>query len=660
MKNFKFKLAFLICIIVIVGVIVLKSAKADLQSVDTSEEPYADILVAINGPIDNEKAEIRADIDNLPSGKRVNDVLYCKVSDNCAEWKSLKAYDSQNRIDGYVNNVGNNDMSIDLIVPNEDIKIKIDYVDFEPMNISYAKYNLSTTDENRISEIYNDKAKDPTNYDVNNFVDIVTGYVGGDIILPKGCTDNGCLLKVTLASSDFDNYQARLDENNNREFAEIHELVDLASMFNHLQTIGTDTAMVYKNDNGDVVIDEDSVNNTKSIYIYINKYFNETNMTAFVFGDNKNRILSEDYVGVDYKLDNNRKYFDEKGNFGDLTFNEFNNYTASAELFYGVKHINFIVDKQKSIVLAAGGDASGMGQLKYPYTKIESKDNDKYPVDNNFRLTINSFYEPEYNVGLVLKNDSNEVVKEITISLNRFAFGGNAGSLLVVDGNGINCKRQEDHPNCTGDNMAVSTDYRGLVDTFYTDGTMLADQAVLAIARFGNQDTADIDSLYNLYARNKDFNPWATAIYYSGNTIVATRSFDLGEVIKFEGFNRNVIDQADLIDNFFKMGSNERVKASDFEGKSYSIFGYGNGFDIPMKDIEWFDERTYNEGIIEQQLILATRKEINDNNITKIALFLTNGELKSDEANFPELTYGVGEGKIFFVDDEMFREVEGN
>ena len=48
-----------------------------------------------------------------------------------------------------------------------------------------------------------------------------------------------------------------------------------------------------------------------------------------------------------------------------------------------------------------------------------------------------------------------------------------------------------------------------------------------------------------------------------------------------------------------------------------------------------------------------------DNNINRIALFLTNGELKSDEENFPELTYGVGEGKIFEVDGRIFEELGG-
>ena len=41
--------------------------------------------------------------------------------------------------------------------------------------------------------------KDLSNYE-NSFTPIATGYKGGDIILPEGCTDNGCLLKITLTT----------------------------------------------------------------------------------------------------------------------------------------------------------------------------------------------------------------------------------------------------------------------------------------------------------------------------------------------------------------------------------------------------------------------------------------------------------------------------
>ena len=75
-----------------------------------------------------------------------------------------------------------------------------------------------------------------------------------------------------------------------------------------------------------------------------------------------------------------------------------------------------------------------------------------------------------------------------------------------------------------------------------------------------------------------------------------------------------------------------------------------------MNKVKWFDERAYNEGTIEYRIKLATKKDIIDNEITKIALFLTNGELKDDDEDFPELTYGVGEGKIFRIDNTTFDE----
>ena len=99
---------------------------------------------------------------------------------------------------------------------------------------------------------------------------------------------------------------------------------------------------------------------------------------------------------------------------------------------------------------------------------------------------------------------------------------------------------------------------------------------------------------------------------------------------------------------------------NDYDSSQYTYFGYGLGYEKSVNSIKYFGENNYRDGRLEHTLILASKEEIIDNEINRIALFLTNGELKSDEANFPELTYGVGEGKIFEVDHRTFDRLGGN
>ena len=105
----------------------------------------------------------------------------------------------------------------------------------------------------------------------------------------------------------------------------------------------------------------------------------------------------------------------------------------------------------------------------------------------------------------------------------------------------------------------------------------------------------------------------------------------------------------------------EFVTVNDYDNTQYQIFGYGHSFEKPIGTIKYFKESDYNDpNGIDYQIRLATKKELESNGITKVALFLTNGELKPDDENFPELTYGVGEGKIFVIDNRTFDRIGGN
>ena len=244
---------------------------------------------------------------------------------------------------------------------------------------------------------------------------------------------------------------------------------------------------------------------------------------------------------------------------------------------------------------------------------------------------------------------------DITLNLDRFAFGGNAGGLLLVDGNGINCKQQWNHPDCNENNTYISTDYRGLIDTFYANGNT---DSVSAFDIEQNDNELIGRSLIpaNLYVRNEDFNPWAVAIFYKDDEVIMTKSFDLGKLVEYEGFTEEPIS-ADIVNNHALNGFTHEL-ITDYNPENYQFFGYGRGFKKPMESIKYFYPNSYNDGSISQTLLLASKQEILNNGINRISLFLTNGELKSDENVFPELKYGVGEGKIFELDDRTF-ELEG-
>ena len=654
-KKFKKRHKYvLICTSLLLFAIIIK-VQAISPDVTFIENPYTSVTVIDNGDRAGTR-EVQLAITNTSAGKRLSTIDYCLDNTDCEDennWHDVTTYDNNNVVSSLANAVGSVDITLFINIPSDKLKLRANFVDYEAINISYAKYNPSTTDESEYRDIYVDQIGNRDNYD-NEFTTIATGYRGGDIVLPSGCTNNGCLLKFTMDEADYQAIINRLNyynENYNEDDTD-KTFLDLGSMNNHLSdyNLATDT-VIYVEKDGELYIETE--NSTKSFYLIVNKFFSEKNRSDIAIADNKNRILSEDYIGLKYVVD--RKYFDEGNNFGFLTFNEFNDYSQSAEIFYGTPTIKFSVDTIVEPALAAGGSKAGMGTIKHPYNKILSGDNAKFPINNSFELTINSFYEPDYIVPIILKNDD-ELVQNVSLTLSRFAFGGNAGGLLLVDDKGINCRRQNQNPDCREDNIYISTSYRGLIDTFYTDGTTTTIDTFEISNQFDGI-TGDFKNNLEVYNRNEDFNPWAVAIFYHNDEVIATKSFDLGELVKIEGYSEDVIAN-DTVNNIAKTFNNDLI--TDYDSNDFNIYGYGLGYEKSINDIKYFDSRSYQNGNIDYTLILASKSEIIDNNINRIALFLTNGELKSDEDNFPELTYGVGEGKIFEVDGRVFEELGGN
>ena len=650
MKKTKLERFTLIGVCLILLIIIIK-VKADPLNVEVIDEQKDFISVEDLTFYDNTR-EISVEVHEYQPGKRLSDFKYCLIENDCndeSNWLSVSTYDASNFVSEFQMSVGNSGMMFEFKVPQGKLKIKAIYADYEPMDITYSRYTKTTDNESELNNIYNDEVKNLSNYE-STYNNLITGYRGGDIILPSDCTSNGCVLKITFDENDYNSILSRLNyfnENFNQDMDD-YEFLDLASMNNHLETVNTDSIEPIK-ENDSLYIETEGTN--KSIYLVVNKFFSEKNRVNFIIGDNKNRILSEDYIGVDCLLD--KKYFNDVDGF--LSFNEFNNYTQNPEIFYGAPVVKLKVDKVRNLALTNEGNASGVGTLNKPYTKIVSLNQDKYPINENFELTINSYYEQDYSVPIALKNDSNQTVQEITLNFSRFAFGGNAGSLLLVDDNAINCKDSSRNPDCREGHIHVSTFYRGLLDTFYTNGQTRVISSFMISNQRNGLTGEYIDNL-RVYERDESFDPWATAIFYHDDEVVMTKSFNVGDIVKMEGFTETVIENDTVNNHAIEPGGG---LITDYNSANYNIFGYGLGFEQKMNSIKYFDERSVENLSIEYPIILASKEEILDNSINRIALFLTNGELKSDEENFPELTYGVGEGKIFDIDGRVFEELGG-
>ena len=668
-KNFKAKYLLVIVFILFVGFIIVSAKDIEVEIKDNGVN--ADIDVELGG-VNGDDREITVLINDIHAGRRITGMKYCLDSAGCNEasnWHSVSDYNARNVISSYQNSEGNDDMVFRLTLPNEDYTLDVTYTDFEPMDISYARYKTDEelTEEQETTEY---RMEDTSRYK-DEYTPLVTGYIGGDIVLPEDCTSGGCMLKITLSDENYNLYKARLDAAN--ETAEQHDkkkILEVGGFQDHLEfeNLNGNTVEYRKESNGNLYIENGE--GTKSVYIYISRYFYQNNRADFSLGENKNRLLHENYLGLKVEVD--KKYFDDGNDYGFLSFTESNSYKRTMTMFYGAQYFRAEVD---ALISPRADSTPGVGTLKHVYNKIVSSDTTNYPItdkgDGKYNVGITSFYEQEYRVPLVLKN-GDTTVQNITLYLQRFAFRGNGGNVVLVDSNGINCRRTDQSPVCTtSDNTYVSTSYRGRVDTFYAnDDTTSINTVKIFNGDIAGQPILRLDTFDNrlVYRRNESFNPWAVAIYYRDDTVVSTKSFNLGEMVKLDGYSTDPIDN-DLVnkdegdsDNCYEISNDSpatcakgiEYPVTGYDKANYEYFGHGMGYEIPINKIKFFDEDVYKKYQIDIPLKLASKTFILENGITRIALFLTNGELKPDDSNFPELTYGVGEGAIFTIDNRTW------
>ena len=558
---------------------------------------------------------------NVKPGKRLIGLSYGLSSDDPEEYTQVPLEELHSYANIHVKEVN-------LDLPIDDSTILFTFEDYEPATISYAKY---------LGDDYNESATmDQTSYE-QNWTTILTNYKGGDVILPTGCTDNGCMLQIEYDSASCDAIQARLDNHNNganewdqwKWFGDSSDHIDRPyAMAQPLQYAG-----FVSGDYG------------CKVTAIVNKYFTDFGIQAFTIADNQNEIMSSDFIGATVESSTG-KFDDSIAEDGYMYFTEHNNYTKESSIFYGVNELYTTFYSPRP--LNADIETNNMGTLIYEPDRVEV-DNDDYEVTwddeaNKATVKINSYYEQEYKLDLKLvKHD--EVLKTIHLILNRFAFAGNAGQLSLVDENNNPC------PSNNNENCYYSTQYRGEPDVFYTTGeTRPLNYFEWSIQSNGlNAGAVPTETVYEA---NKDFHPWAIAMYYnSDDEIVKTKSFDLNE-IKIGGITNDISIPEDEI-NGLAWNNEIQGYVTGYNSSNFEYFHHGLGKEIAIRYIDYYTRNSYENVRIFETLKLIKKTEAQELGVTKISLFLANGQLTDGDEAFPELTYGVGQGKIFEIDERM-------
>ena len=138
----------LIVFILLVGFIIVK-ADNEVKIKDNDVNAHIDVDL---GAVFAEEREITVRINDIHAGRRITGIFYCLDADDCNEevnWHDVSEYSDNKEISSYQNSVGNDDMVFWLKVPKDNLTLDVRYTDFEPMDISYAKYK---TDEELTEE----------------------------------------------------------------------------------------------------------------------------------------------------------------------------------------------------------------------------------------------------------------------------------------------------------------------------------------------------------------------------------------------------------------------------------------------------------------------------------------------------------------------------
>ena len=514
-----------------------------------------------------------------------------------------------------------NETTYNILVPNATyggsnpkVEINVKYSEKAPVTFKYYNYTKSDDDYENID-----------NYDFTDEKVLVENYRDGDIILPDDCTSNGCLLKLEFTSEVYEAFKTAAGEG------------DMISA----RSRDPETDEDYLITGNDACDDNEHV-----CYVAVNRGFRDVTQGDMMFGYNQIMLYSENHVGfkVSANIENFNDTLRETGSseigFSD-TIKE-----QSIELFYGTKKLYLDKTVPREIIYSGTKNTGTLRDFDsvtgsgFGYVADYSGD--------RATVTIDSYYQDKMTLELNLsKNGNNILGGPIKINLKRFAFAGNAGELLEVDELGRNCNDNYNNNTCS-EGRYYSTQYRGVLSAFYTEENPTVVNLTSCHDDGESQNETDLvltDDCKPAVARNKSFNPHAVALFYDGDDeIVETKVFDLNKDIDIGGYTTKAI--------FNSKYSSKYNSILDTLGNSKEItndYIYLGRFKGPkIEDIEYFEEHI--SDTIMHDIVLISKADVEEKGIAKIGIFLVNGEIEKDE--IPELTYGIGEGRIMEIRGE--------
>ena len=507
------------------------------------------------------------------------------------------------------------------------VEVNYNLTQKKPLDITYFKYTSNDTSENAYSDI--------SNYDLDNELSLIDAYRDGDIILPEDCMEKGCAVKFKFTNED------EYNEYKNHKITEEHTPWVWADGFiftdhGDERTLIANDQMCIENDNSDGYY----------CYLVVTKGFEEVGNAPFTIGYTKMNIFAPNTAGIKVSLDI-ENFFDTLNDKDQITFSN-NKKEATIEAFYGTRTIT--LEKLSPKALVKDGNQH-MGSLK-AFDDITGSGYGYNVYYNNMTgkgfINIDSYYQDKIAIEFNITNNNEDIFGgKVKINLDRFAFNN---WVTEVDAQGRNCEEGNNGNNCASGRY-YSVQYRGIPKFMYiTEEEQEKQQTTgpaTVIDRYYEDDPSHDGELIlrevgptvdPVYERNVDFNPHAIALFYDENDeIVLTKDFDLNSEVYFEGFVTK--------DKFNELYEGAQVTDEDGNpvtvDQDYVRLGINNV--TLIKDITYFFRNI--EGTIMHEIVLISKEEASDMHIKKIALFLINGEL--DNGNIPELTYGLGEGKIF-------------
>lgn len=498
----------------------------------------------------------------------------------------------------------------------------------KPIDITYYNYTSNDTSD--------DAYENPDNYDLANEHSLIEGYKDGDIILPEDCMEKGCAIKFTFANqTDYDEYKNhRITEDPNPWFyADGFIFSD-----NELpkRTLIADDGTCFENTNNDGYY----------CYLTVTKQFEEVGNAPLYVGYTKMNLFAPGNAAIKVAVDIDN-FFDTLNDKDQITFNA-NKKESDIEVFYGTRKISLEKLTPRE-VLSTG--ANHMGSM-LDFDNITGSGYGYNVIYNNLTgkgsINIDSYYQDKLSIELEFTKNSFDVLGGTAkINLDRFAFNS---WLIEVDAQGRNCQENNNGNDCASGRY-FSIQYRGVPKFMYVTEEEQQNPTTVIDRYFEDDPSNGNDFIVrevgpttdHIYARNTNFNPHAIALFYDENEeVVLTKDFDLNSEVFFEGFvTKNRFNELFSGINVTDEGGNPATITTDY----VKLGRYNMPF---IKDIVYFMRNL--DGTIMHEIVLISKDEVQEKGIKKVALFLVNGEIDSN--NIPELTYGIGEGKVLEIRGE--------